>query len=126
MHVLVVDDSRAMRAWVRLALEEEGATVEEAESGLEALRVLPRSRWDLLIVDVHMPDLHGLELVSFVRGHPTLSRTPLLLISTEAAERDRQRGMQLGADGYLAKPFAPDELRATVRRLLAARDEGGA
>lgn len=119
VRILVVEDSSAMRAFVRAALEEDGtATVDEAKSGFEALRVLPRQRFDLVIVDVNMPDINGLELVSFMRRSEEHEKTPLLIISTEASERDRERGLALGANAYLSKPFQPEELRAMVAELL--------
>jgi two-component system chemotaxis response regulator CheY len=116
--VLVVEDSSAMRAFVRAALEEGGAAeVEEAESGFEALRILPRHEFDLVVVDINMPDINGLELVSFMRRSDKHRETPLIIISTEASEKDRERGLSLGANAYLKKPFEPAELRATVDRL---------
>lgn len=117
--VLVVEDSSAMRAFVRAALEEVlGAEVMEAESGLRALRSLPGESFDLVVVDVNMPDLNGLELVSFMRKSERHRETPILLISTEAAARDRERGIALGANGFLSKPFTPDALCERVRELV--------
>ena len=108
-----------MRAFVRAALEEDlGAEVIEAESGLHALRSLPAERFDLVIVDVNMPDLNGLELVSFMRKQEGHQATPILLISTEAAARDREKGIALGANGFLSKPFTPDALCDTARSLI--------
>lgn len=89
LSVLVVEDSSAMRAFVRAALEEDGsAEVEEAESGFVALRILPRKSFDLVIVDINMPDINGLELVSFMRKSERHRDTPLLIISTEASAKD--------------------------------------
>lgn len=120
--ILIVEDSSAMRAFVRAALEEDGlAEVEEAQSGFEALRILPRQQFDLVIVDVNMPDINGLELVSFMRKSGPHRETPLLIISTEASARDRERGLSLGANAYLSKPFKAEELRAMVDELLSGR-----
>jgi len=120
VRILVVEDSSAMRAFVRATLEDDGATtVEEAESGFQALRLLPRERFALVIVDVNMPDINGLELVSFMRRSDDHQATPILIISTEASARDRERGLTLGANRYLSKPFQPEELRAAVAELLA-------
>lgn len=124
LRTLIVEDSSAMRAFVRAALEEEGYEVIEAESGLEALRVLPRERFELVIVDVNMPDINGLELVSFMRRSDAHKAVPLVIISTEASARDRERGLELGADAYLSKPFGPDELRETVARVRRERAGG--
>lgn len=123
--VLVVEDSSAMRAFVRAALEEElGAEVTEAESGLRALRSLPAESFDLVVVDVNMPDLNGLELVSFMRKHERHAETPILLISTEAAARDREKGIALGANGFLSKPFTPDALCERARALIEGSANG--
>ncbi len=119
MRVLIVDDSSATRSYVRAALEgESDVDVTEAASGFEALRVLPRERFDLMLVDINMPNINGLELISFIRQSETHRGTPLLIISTEAAERDRARALSLGANAYLAKPFTADELAQAVRGLL--------
>ena len=98
MHrVLIIDDSSATRAYVRAALEEMAdLQVSEASSGFDALRILPRERFDLLLVDINMPNINGLELISFIRRSETHRDTPLLIISTEASERDRARAIALG------------------------------
>ena len=117
--VLVVEDSSAMRAFIRAALEEDvGASVTDAASGFEAMRELPRRAYGLVIVDINMPDINGLELISFMRGSEQHKATPVILISTEASERDRKRGLELGANAFLSKPFGPDELTSLVRRIL--------
>lgn len=123
--ILVVEDSSAMRAYVRAALEEAGVVREvvEASSGFEALRVLPRESFELAIVDINMPDVNGLELIRFMRGSEAHERTPLLVISSEASERDRERGLELGANAYLAKPFTAEALVDAVRA-LASDGEG--
>jgi len=119
--VLIIDDSSATRAYIRAALEaEDDMEVTEATSGFDALRILPRSRFDLLLVDINMPNINGLELISFIRRSETHRETPLMIISTEASERDRARAMQLGANAYLAKPFTADALLTAVRELQAA------
>lgn len=117
--VLVVDDSSAMRAFVRAALEEGGVATEviEASSGFEALRILPREPFEVAIVDVNMPDVNGLELIRFMRKSDKHASTPLLIISSEASERDRERGLSLGANAYLAKPFTAEALIEVVKRL---------
>jgi two-component system chemotaxis response regulator CheY len=124
--VLVVEDSAAMRAYVRGALEgaDLGAgamEVVEAESGFEALRLLPRGPWDLVVTDVNMPDINGLELLAFMRGNDRHRDTPVLLMSTQTSDRDRDRGLRLGAAGYVSKPFSPEQLREEVLRHLRPR-----
>jgi len=108
-----------MRAFVRAALEEGGIVSEvvEAESGFEALRILPREAFEVAIVDINMPDVNGLELIRFMRNSDQHASTPLLIISSESSERDRERGLSLGANAYLAKPFTAEALTEAVQRL---------
>ena len=109
-----------MRSLLVASLEElpGGVKLTEVGSGFEALRQLPRDRYDLVVTDINMPDINGLELVSFVRSNDAYRDIPLLIVSTEGSERDREKGLQLGADAYLVKPFDPDDLRSTVQVLL--------
>ena len=118
IRALVVDDSATIRAFVKTALEHQGFEVTEAKSGFEALKILPKDRFNLIVTDVNMPDINGLELVKYVRKEEAHRGTPLIIISTDGRERDRDRGMQLGATAYLVKPFKPEELVALVRRVL--------
>ncbi len=118
VRVLVVEDSATMRAFVVSALESRGFEVATAKSGFEALKVLPKERYQLIITDVNMPDINGLELVRYIRDSPGHKECPLILISTDGRERDRERGMKLGASAYLVKPFSPDDLLGTVDRYL--------
>lgn len=115
-----------MRAYVRGALEAgdlglDPLEVVEAESGFEALRLLPRGPWDLILTDVNMPDINGLELLRFIRGSDRHRETPVLLMSTQTSDRDRDRGLRMGAAGYLKKPFSPEELRDEALRQLGQR-----
>lgn len=123
--ILLVEDSVSMRSFVRGALESDGALGEldvvEAASGFDALRLMPRGPYDLVITDINMPDINGLELVQFIRKSERHRDTPILLISTQSSERDRDRGLSLGADGYLPKPFSPELLRQEAARLLERR-----
>jgi len=118
--ILIVEDSGTMRSLIVSTLEDlvHPVKVDEAENGFEALRLLPRNRYDLILTDINMPDINGLELVSFVKQDERHRAIPLVIISTEGSERDRLRGMELGANAYLVKPFEPDELRRVVGDLL--------
>ncbi len=119
--ILIVEDSPTMRELITAALEELEIPlkVTSAESGFEALRLLPRTAYDLIVTDINMPDINGLELVSFVKRNESYRAIPLVIVSTEGSERDRDKGVGLGADAYLVKPFDPDELRSVVRELLS-------
>ncbi|MEO8798975.1 MAG: response regulator [Polyangiaceae bacterium] len=126
--VLLVDDSASTRALVRAILEDaafttsvDGCEVVEATSGFDAMRLLPRGPYDVIITDINMADINGLELIKFVRGSEHHKTTPLVIISTLAAQKDVERGMALGANAYLTKPFSPDELRAICTKLFSAR-----
>ncbi len=117
--ILITEDSPTMRSLIVSTLEAIGDfDIVEAENGFEALRVLPRERVDLVITDINMPDINGLELVSFVKNNPNYQSTPLIIISTEGSDRDRDKGMALGADAYLVKPFVPEQLQELIKKYL--------
>jgi two-component system chemotaxis response regulator CheY len=119
--ILIVEDSPTMRALLNSALEglEVPVKITEASSGFEALRCLPREPFDLIVTDINMPDINGLELVSFAKSNAAYRAIPLVIVSTEGSERDREKGLELGADAYLVKPFEPEYLREVVVDLLA-------
>jgi two-component system chemotaxis response regulator CheY len=118
--LLVVEDSPTMRDWIATVLEdlEPAVKIDLAASGFEALRLLPRQHYDLIVTDINMPDIHGLELISFVRSDARHMGTPLVIVSTESSEEDRRRGLALGANAYLVKPFAAPDLLRVVADLL--------
>lgn len=119
--VLVVEDSAAMRSFIASTLEEiDGVTVTEAESGFEALKELPRRNYHVIITDINMPDINGLELIRFIRENDRHKETPLIIVSTESSQRDRERGLALGANAYLVKPFSPSALKEMVESYLKA------
>jgi two-component system chemotaxis response regulator CheY len=124
--ILVVEDSSTMRAMLASALEELGESVKitEVSSGFEALRQLPQESYDLIVTDINMPDINGLELVSFVKSNQAYRGIPLLIVSTEGSERDRDKGLGLGADAYVVKPFDPEQLRQIARDMLARPRRG--
>jgi two-component system chemotaxis response regulator CheY len=97
----------------------------EAGSGFEALRVLPARRVDMIVTDINMPDINGLELISFVRANPNYRRIPVIIITTENSAEDRKRGLDLGASDYLVKPFSAADLRRAVEAALGRESKGG-
>jgi two-component system chemotaxis response regulator CheY len=125
--ILIVEDSATMRSLLASSLEdlEIPVKVVEAENGFEALRLLPRETFDLVVTDINMPDINGLELVSFIKSNERYTQIPLVIVSTEGSERDRHKGMGLGADAYLVKPFEPNDFRQLVTDLLTRDREGG-
>ena len=119
LKVLIVEDSKASREFIAATVESiSGVEALTTASGFEALKLLPRHRFDLIITDINMPDINGLELINFVKKNPNYRDTPLFIITTEGREQDRDRGMALGAAEYLVNPFEPQHLEGLVRRYL--------
>ncbi len=118
-NVLIVEDSKAIRSLIRIALEEAGDVFTvEAGDGFEALKTLPTRKFDLIITDINMPDINGLELIGFVKANEAYKDIPLIIVSTEKTEEDRKRGMVLGAAAYIVKPFKKEDLLAMVKQAL--------
>ena len=117
--VLIVEDSKASREFIAATVESiDGLEAVQTASGFEALKILPRHRFELIITDINMPDINGLELINFVKKNPNYRDVPLFIITTEGREQDRDRGMALGATEYLVKPFLPGSLEELLRRYL--------
>jgi len=118
--LLIVEDSAATRALIRNAIEGigEDLTTVEAATGFEALKLLPTDEFDLIITDINMPDINGLELISFVKTNPRYSAIPLIIVTTERSAEDKERGLALGASAYVTKPFKTEELQEVITRIL--------
>lgn len=117
--ILIVDDSASMRAFLAATVATVGDYhIIEASSGFEALRLLPRDHVDLILTDINMPDINGLELISYLRANPNYKNIPVFIISTEGSAQDIERGKQLGADEYVVKPFSPATLQQLVHHYL--------
>lgn len=118
--VLVVEDSPGMRMFIRVALNRAFPdwSVLEAATGFEALKRLTESPIDLIITDINMPDLNGLEFIRYVKEHPHYRSIPVIIVSTENKPDDRKRGLALGASDYLTKPFEAHELIQCVTQTL--------
>lgn len=122
--VLVVEDSLAVRAFVRAVLEEPrlladddqkvSVDVVEASNGFEALRQLPQGPFDLVMTDINMSNINGLELIQFLRRSEQHRHTPIIIMSTQTTERDIARGLALGANDYLTKPMTQERLRHAI------------
>jgi two-component system, OmpR family, response regulator MprA len=123
MRILVVDDERPVRGSVRRALALEGYKVSEAEGGREALEELKARTMDAVVLDVLMPEVDGLEVCRRLRAAG--DRVPVLMLTARDAVADRVAGLDAGADDYLVKPFALDELLARVRALLRRTSDAG-
>jgi two-component system chemotaxis response regulator CheY len=119
LHALVVDDSAAMRKQLCYALQRVvGMDTVEAADGADAWRKLCTAAFDIVITDINMPLMDGLKLVSLVRAGGAHRQVPIVVITTEAADADRQRAMALGASAYLVKPVQAQQVVETVKRLL--------
>jgi len=112
---LVVDDEKRIRRLLRINLEMEGFQVIEAKTGLDALDKVRKEMPDIVILDVKMPEIDGFETLRMIRD---ISNVPVLMLTVRDAEEDRVRGLDLGADDYLTKPFSPRELVSRVRAIL--------
>jgi two-component system, chemotaxis family, chemotaxis protein CheY len=117
--VLIVEDSAASRDYLAAAVASlDGVEVVATDRGFEALKLLPLHRFDLIITDIQMPDINGLELINFVKKNPNYRNTPLFIVTAEGREQDRARGLALGAAEYLVKPVRVEDLLGLLRRYL--------
>ena len=120
--ILVVDDSPTIRRMVRAALGSlGGVTFAEAASGLRAIEVLGMESVQMVVLDLNMPDMHGLDVIRFLRSHERYRQLPVLVLTTRGDESSRQAALDAGASVYLTKPFVPGALLSSVRDLLDTR-----
>jgi len=119
--ILVVDDEERMSRFIRLNLEHDGFKVIEANRGMKAIQQIRDQMPDLVLLDVMMPDLDGFEVLQMVRES---SQVPVIMLTAKGEEDDRVRGLELGADDYVTKPFSPRELVSRVRAVLRRNDQG--
>jgi two-component system chemotaxis response regulator CheY len=116
---LVVEDSPMMRQLLVFALSRvKHLRVTEADDGVDGLRKLAAGKFDIILTDINMPIMDGLKLVKRVRSDPTHKETPIIVITTEGSQEDRQRAMQLGANAYITKPIQAPQVIAKVKELL--------
>lgn len=131
-NVLVVDDSSTMRAVVKKAIRVSGfivGTCWEASDGKEALDVLQENWVDLVLTDINMPNMNGLELVAKMKENDLLKSIPVVMVTTEGSEKRVRESMDLGAKGYIRKPFAPEDIKKTLSSVMgetehASQDDG--
>ncbi|HXX65947.1 MAG TPA: response regulator [Polyangiaceae bacterium] len=116
---LVVEDSPMMRQLLVVALSRlKNLHVTEADDGVDGLRKLATGKFDIILTDINMPIMDGLKLVKRVRSDPTHKNVPIVVITTEGSNEDRQRALQLGANAYITKPIQAPQVIAKVRELL--------
>lgn len=116
--ILAVDDSASMRQMVTFTLKGAGYDVQEAADGQQALDAAKKQQFDLVLSDVNMPVMDGITLVQNLRTLPTYKFTPILMLTTESAGDKKMEGKKAGATGWLVKPFNPDQLLATIKKVL--------
>jgi two-component system chemotaxis response regulator CheY len=117
--VLVVDDSKIMREMIVACLRPEGQlTFSHGASGLEAIEKLSLQPFDILILDLNMPDIGGIEVVDFVRAQDTLRELPIIIVTTRGDEASKTKALNAGASRFMTKPFTPQMLLSEVRALL--------
>ncbi|MBS4056399.1 MAG: response regulator [Bacteroidales bacterium] len=117
--VLIVEDSPTMRQLISFALKRlRGIRVVEANDGVDGLKKLSAEPFDLIFTDINMPVMDGLKLVSIVRGDANHSHIPIVIITTEGAQEDRERALALGANDYITKPIQPNRILDVTRGLL--------
>ena len=117
--ILAVDDSASMRQVVTFTLQGGGHDVIEAEDGMIALEIARARAFDLVITDVHMPNMDGITLVTELRKLPGFETIPLLMLTTDSASERKQAGKNAGASGWIVKPFSPEQLLKLVKRALS-------
>jgi len=117
--ILIVEDSPTMRQLLVFALRRlKNVEVVEAEDGMDGLRKLSSDPFDLALIDINMPVMDGLKLISLMRGEESLKDIPIVVITTEGADEDRQRALNLGANAYLTKPIQANKVLTLARGLL--------
>ncbi len=123
MKALVVDDEKDITALVAYHLEREGFRVLQAHDGLQALELVKRERPNVLILDLMLPHMSGLDVCRRLRKEPDTARLPILMLTAKADETDKVLGLELGGDDYLTKPFGPRELVARIKALIRRSEE---
>jgi len=117
--ILIVEDSPTMRQLLVFALKRiKGADLVEAQDGMDGLRKVTSDHFDLALVDINMPVMDGLKLISLIRGEESLKGMPIVVITTEGAKEDRERALSLGADEYLTKPIQANRVLSLAKSML--------
>ena len=116
--ILAVDDSASMRQMVSFTLKAAGFTVTEAVDGVDALNKAKTGKFDLVLTDVNMPKMDGISLIRELRALSSYKFTPILMLTTESGADKKSEGKSAGATGWIVKPFNPDQLLATIKKVL--------
>jgi two-component system chemotaxis response regulator CheY len=125
--ILVVDDSKVMRDMIVACLRPRADfAFTHASSGLEAIERLSLKRFDVVVLDLNMPDIGGIEVVEFIRGQDAIRSLPIIIVTTRGDDASRARALEVGASRFMTKPFAPEQILQEVEGLLAGAPPPGA
>ena len=117
--ILIVDDSPTMRQLLAFAVKRlAGVEVQEAADGLDGYKKLASGKFDLVLLDINMPVMDGLKLVSIMRGNPDYKNIPIVMVTTEGGKEDREKALSLGANAYITKPVQAPHVLSVVKELL--------
>ncbi|KTT99969.1 MULTISPECIES: response regulator [Sphingomonas] len=117
--ILTVDDSASLRMAIRIALTGAGYTVTEAADGAEGLAKATETRFDLIVTDLNMPNMDGLEMIRALRQQPAQAGVPIIFLTTESDDSMKAQAKAAGATGWLVKPFQPEQLIRVAQKVLA-------
>jgi two-component system chemotaxis response regulator CheY len=117
-NILIVDDSASMRQMISFTLKDAGYDVIAAGNGKEALTKLDGTKVEMVLTDLNMPEMNGIELIRQLRAKPGYKFIPIVMLTTESQETKKQEGKQAGASGWIVKPFKPDQLLDTVKKFV--------
>lgn len=118
--ILIVDDSNMLRDMVKYALNEGGyPEVDEGIDGVDGLSKAKATQYDLIVTDINMPNMNGFELIANLRQMPVYAKTPILTLTTEKTDDMKAKGKEVGATGWIVKPFAPEQLLKAVSVVLS-------
>jgi len=117
-NILVVDDSASMRQLVSFTIKDAGYGVMEAVNGKDALAKASGAKLDMVITDLNMPEMDGIELIKQLRGKADYKFIPIVMLTTESQEGKKQEGKQAGASGWIVKPFKPEQLMEVVKKFI--------
>lgn len=116
--ILIVDDAASMRGLVAMTLRTNGYEVTEAADGLDAIEKLKGKKVNLIVSDVNMPRMNGIELVKTLKKNPAYKFVPIVMLTTESEEQKKKEGQQAGAKAWIVKPFKPDVLLQVVKKII--------
>jgi len=126
-NVLIVDDSSTMREVIKKIIRVSGFDVGEcweAGDGREAMKVLMNEWVDLVLTDINMPNMNGMELITEMKKNQLLRSIPVVMVTTEGGEKRVKEAMKVGASGYIKKPFLPEEIRSTLTSIMGEAEDG--